>query len=145
MLKSKYHEPSTQVFTLFLDLLVVNSNHSQLLTAPQNGAMFRLNFQGLSNSKMVLVMTKSDQLAEFNKILTLNDILPGSRVRVKRHNAKGSVRQRLLDLGVMPNASILVVRAAPLNDPIELRLDATDITLRRREAATIEVIENQDD
>ncbi len=45
----------------------------------------------------------------------------------------------------MPNASILVVRAAPLNDPIELRLDATDITLRRREAATIEVTEDHDD
>ena len=55
------------------------------------------------------------------------------------------VRQRLLDLGVMPNVSILVVRAAPLNDPIELRLEATDITLRRREAATVEVIEEQDD
>ena len=55
------------------------------------------------------------------------------------------MRQRLLDLGIMPNASVLVVRAAPLNDPIELRLDATDITLRRREAATIEVVEHQDD
>lgn len=45
----------------------------------------------------------------------------------------------------MPNVTILMVRAAPLNDPIELRLDATDITLRRREAATIEVIEDHDD
>nr|WP_319515131.1 ferrous iron transport protein A [uncultured Cohaesibacter sp.] len=90
-------------------------------------------------------MTNHDQIRNCNNLLTLNDIPPGSRVRVKRHNATGPVRQRLLDLGVMPNASILVVRAAPLNDPIELRLDATDITLRRREAATIEVTEDHDD
>nr|WP_319514397.1 ferrous iron transport protein A [uncultured Cohaesibacter sp.] len=90
-------------------------------------------------------MIHSNHLVKHDKILTLNDIPPGSRVRVKRHNATGPVRQRLLDLGVMPNASILVVRAAPLNDPIELRLDATDITLRRREAATIEVTEDHDD
>nr|WP_321462472.1 FeoA domain-containing protein [uncultured Cohaesibacter sp.] len=90
-------------------------------------------------------MTDTNQLPKPDKPLTLNDILPGLRVRIKRHNATGPVRQRLLDLGVMPNVSILVVRAAPLNDPIELRLEATDITLRRREAATVEVIEEQDD
>ena len=72
----------------------------------------------------------------------MNDILPNNKVRIRRHHATGAVRQRLLDLGLMPNSSVLVVRAAPLNDPIELRLDATDITLRRREAATIEVIED---
>ncbi|WP_316858215.1 FeoA family protein [uncultured Cohaesibacter sp.] len=75
------------------------------------------------------------------KILTLNDIKPGKRVVVRRHHSEGSVRQRLLDLGLMPNVSVLVLRAAPLNDPIALRLDATDVSLRRREAATIEVIE----
>nr|WP_321445980.1 FeoA family protein [uncultured Cohaesibacter sp.] len=75
--------------------------------------------------------------------MTLNDTLPGTRVRIRKHNAVGAVRQRLLDLGLMPNSRVEVVRVAPLNDPIELRLDATDITLRRREAATIEVIGDQ--
>lgn len=77
--------------------------------------------------------------------LTLNDIPPGKRARIRGHHATGAVRQRLLDLGLMPNVSVLMVRAAPFNDPIELRLDATDITLRRREAVTIEVVEAQDD
>ena len=47
-----------------------------------------------------------------------------------------------LILGLLPNVTVLVVRAAPLNDPIALRLDGTDISLRRQEAATIEVIES---
>lgn len=77
--------------------------------------------------------------------LSLNDISPGKRAKIRSHHATGAVRQRLLDLGLMPNVTILMVRAAPLNDPIELRLEANDITLRRREAATIEVIEDHDD
>lgn len=73
---------------------------------------------------------------------TLNDIRPGGRVRIKAHRARGAVRQRLLDLGLMPNVELIVVRSAPLNDPIEVRLDAATVTLRRREAATIEVYDD---
>ena len=76
---------------------------------------------------------------------TLNDVSPGSSVRLRRHHSTGAVRQRLMDLGLMPNVDVEVVRCAPLNDPIELRLDATDISLRRREAATIEIHLDQDD
>ena len=90
-------------------------------------------------------MTIPNRHDERPKPLTLNDTSPGARVRIHRHNAVGAVRQRLLDLGLMPNALVEVVRAAPLNDPIELRLEATDITLRRREASTIEVIEDYND
>ncbi|AHF02732.1 iron transporter FeoA [Marichromatium purpuratum 984] len=70
---------------------------------------------------------------------TLNDMHPGHRARIRRHHARGAVRQRLMDLGLMPNVEVVLVRSAPLNDPIELQLEATNVTLRRQEAATIEV------
>lgn len=70
---------------------------------------------------------------------TLNDIAPNGRVRIFRHLSTGAIRQRLLDLGLMPNVSVTVVRSAPLNDPIEVKLDASHVSLRRREARTIEV------
>lgn len=70
---------------------------------------------------------------------TLNDVAPGGRVRIRRHLSTGAVRQRLLDLGLMPNVLVTVVRSAPLNDPIEVKLDASNVSLRRREARTIEV------
>jgi ferrous iron transport protein A len=41
----------------------------------------------------------------------------------------------------MPDVEVLMVRSAPLNDPIELRLDANNVTLRRKEAQTIEIHE----
>ncbi|RKT44968.1 FeoA family protein [Thiocapsa rosea] len=72
---------------------------------------------------------------------TLNDIPPGQRVRIRGHRSAGAVRQRLLDLGLMPNTVVTMVRSAPLNDPIEIRLAAGSITLRRQEAATVEVEE----
>ncbi|WP_208974997.1 FeoA family protein [Pseudovibrio exalbescens] len=72
---------------------------------------------------------------------SLNDVSPGTPVSIRKLHATGAVRQRLLDLGLMPNVPVTVVRAAPLNDPIELRVDASAITLRRQEAATVEVDE----
>ncbi|SNY93155.1 ferrous iron transport protein A [Cohaesibacter sp. ES.047] len=87
-------------------------------------------------------MSKNSPPNSEHKSLTLNDIMPGNKVTIRRHHSTEAVRQRLLDLGLMPETRVLVVRAAPLNDPLELRLDATDITLRRREAATIEVSED---
>ena len=75
--------------------------------------------------------------------MTLNDIPNGETVRIRRHFSSSAVRQRLLDLGLMPNVTVRVVRSAPLNDPIELRLDASSICLRRQEAATIEVYQDE--
>jgi len=52
---------------------------------------------------------------------------------------RGPVRQRLLDLGIRPEREVTVLRAAPLLDPIELRVGDSFIVIRRREAAQIEV------
>lgn len=74
---------------------------------------------------------------------TLNDMRPGRRARIRRHLGRGAVRQRLMDLGLMPDVEIILVRSAPLNDPIEIKLEATSLTLRRREAATIEIFDDE--
>lgn len=47
--------------------------------------------------------------------------------------------QRLMDLGITRGATIEVVRAAPLGDPIEVRLRGFMLTLRRAEAEYITV------
>ena len=74
---------------------------------------------------------------------TLNDLMPGRRARIRGHRSQGAVRQRLLDLGLMPGVEVVMVRSAPLDDPIELKLEATSITLRRKEAETIEVYDDE--
>lgn len=70
---------------------------------------------------------------------SLNEAAPGTTCRILRLAGRGAVRQRLLDLGIRPEREVTVVRNAPLNDPIEVRVGDSYIVIRRREAAQIEV------
>jgi Fe2+ transport system protein FeoA len=49
--------------------------------------------------------------------------------------------QRLMELGIVEGTEIEVIGFAPLGDPMELRLGAARLTLRRRDASGIEVHE----
>ncbi|MCJ8499787.1 FeoA family protein [Desulfatitalea alkaliphila] len=71
----------------------------------------------------------------------LADIGTGCRCRIRRHRSQGAIRQRLLDLGFVPNAEVEVVRCATLGDPLQMRLGDYSVTLRKREADLIEVQE----
>lgn len=51
----------------------------------------------------------------------------------------GAATQRLMDLGVTRGTLVEVVRAAPLGDPIEVKLRGFMLTLRRAEAEHITV------
>ncbi|MBK1647198.1 FeoA family protein [Rhabdochromatium marinum] len=73
------------------------------------------------------------------EIRTLDEIPPGGRARIRGHRAHGAVRQRLLDLGLHPQADVIMVRAAPLGDPLEIQLDSSLIALRRAEAVLIDI------
>ncbi|MGI6657249.1 MAG: FeoA family protein [Desulfobulbus sp.] len=69
----------------------------------------------------------------------LNDLKPGERARIHCHHTKGAIRQRLLDLGLVPRAEIDLIRRAPLGDPIECQVSNYKIVLRATEAALVEV------
>lgn len=69
----------------------------------------------------------------------LNEVKPGSCCRIRNHHAKGAVRQRLLDLGFVPETTIEVIRRAPLGDPIECCIANYKVALRGSEAQLIEV------
>ncbi|MBZ4021764.1 hypothetical protein CKO11_04730 [Rhodobacter sp. TJ_12] len=70
---------------------------------------------------------------------TLCDAPPGTTCRILRLHGAGAIRRRLLDLGLRPDRDVVVLRSAPLFDPLELRVGDSFIVLRRREAAQIEV------
>ena len=70
---------------------------------------------------------------------TLTKVGKGCRCRIRRHRAHGAIRQRLLDLGFVPNAEVEMVRCATLGDPLELRVGDYYVTLRKREADLIDV------
>lgn len=73
------------------------------------------------------------------KCRLLSDITPGSCVCVRRHHSCGAVRQRLLDLGIIPFAKVNVVNKAPLGGAIQLRVGDSNLILSKSEADQIEV------
>ena len=69
----------------------------------------------------------------------LKDIKPGRCAKIRCHHAKGAVRQRLLDLGFVPETKVEIIRKAPLGDPIECCVANYKVALRQTEADLIEV------
>ncbi|SDB41399.1 ferrous iron transport protein A [Desulfonatronum thiosulfatophilum] len=69
----------------------------------------------------------------------LTQVGNGCRCRIRRHRAVGAIRQRLLDLGFVPNAEVEMIRCATLGDPLEMRVGDYYVTLRKREADLIDV------
>lgn len=49
------------------------------------------------------------------------------------------MRRRLLELGLTPGCVIRIVNVSPLGDPLELALRGGKLSLRKKEALSIEV------
>jgi len=73
----------------------------------------------------------------WDNVKTLNSLKPGEKGRVAQIRAKNVVRQRLIDMGVLPNVEITMERVAPLGDPIEVKLRGYHLSLRKEEAESI--------
>ena len=73
---------------------------------------------------------------------TLADIAVGETGTVLGF-AKGSngYRQKLLAMGMIKGTDFLVIRVAPLGDPVEIRVRGYSLSLRRDEAAALRVQE----
>ena len=52
---------------------------------------------------------------------------------------EGSLRCRLLDMGLIPKTRVRVEKIAPLGDPLELRVRGYSLSLRKEDAGKIEV------
>ncbi|MBX7255113.1 MAG: ferrous iron transport protein A [Candidatus Hydrogenedentes bacterium] len=70
---------------------------------------------------------------------TLNQLRPGDRGVVQGLLGDSSLHQRLQEMGVIEGAEVEVVRIAPLGDPIEIIVQGYHLSLRKAEAAFVEV------
>ena len=72
-------------------------------------------------------------------MLTLDMLNEGERGRVVGVHGQGGIHQRLLEMGVVDDAEIELVRFAPLGDPMEVIVCGYHLLLRRSEAALVSV------
>jgi len=60
-------------------------------------------------------------------------------VRVKKLHGQGSVKRRIMDMGITKGVDVIVRKVAPLGDPIEVNVRGYELSLRKEDAAMIEV------
>ena len=71
--------------------------------------------------------------------MTLDKVAVGDTVKIARLNGEGPVKRRMMDMGLVKGIEVSVRKIAPLGDPIELTVRGYELSIRKSEAATIEV------
>ena len=70
----------------------------------------------------------------------MDGMLPGESGYIHKVHGDGPVKRRLVDMGLVAGTSVKVLKYAPLGDPIELKVKGFNLSLRRSEAALVEIV-----
>ena len=71
--------------------------------------------------------------------MTLRDLPVGKTATIRSVGGEGALRQHFLDMGLIPQGEVTVVKYAPMGDPVELRIHSYELTLRLADAEKIEI------
>jgi len=74
----------------------------------------------------------------------LSALEPGEKGVVARVVGSGATQRRMLDMGLVRNTEITVIRKAPLGDPVEFLLKGYNLSLRREEAEKVYVFVDEE-
>ena len=69
----------------------------------------------------------------------LADLKPGQSGLISGFRNDGPLVQRMMSLGVLEGNEVKVIRLAPAGDPIQIEILGYSLSLRRSEAAVIDV------
>ena len=70
---------------------------------------------------------------------TLKEVEIGSTCTVKKLHGEGAVKRRIMDMGVTKGVEIYVRKVAPLGDPLEVTVRGYELSIRKADAAMVEV------
>ena len=72
--------------------------------------------------------------------MNLSDLKSGDKAIILKVKGRGAFRKRIIEMGFVVGKQVIVVKNAPLKDPIEYNIMGYEVSLRRSEASLIEVI-----
>jgi ferrous iron transport protein A len=75
----------------------------------------------------------------------LDELRTGDRAIIERVLGMGRFRHRLMEMGFVPGAEIVVEKYAPLKDPIEYVLKGYHVSLRHEEAEKVLVRKTEEE
>ena len=70
---------------------------------------------------------------------TLKTAEVGDTVTVVKLHGEGAVKRRIMDMGITRGVEVKIRKAAPLGDPVEVTVRGYQLSLRKEDAAMIEV------
>ena len=76
--------------------------------------------------------------------MTLKELKVGQSAEIVAVGGEGSLRNRLIDMGLIPRTVLTLRKVAPMGDPIEILIRGYELTLRLEDAAniTVKIVEN---
>ena len=72
--------------------------------------------------------------------MTLREVPVHTTVKVVKINGEGAFRRRIMDMRITKNSEIYVRKVAPLGDPVEITVRGYELSLRRDDAESVEVV-----
>jgi len=70
---------------------------------------------------------------------TLRDAKIGETVMVIKLYGEGAVKRRIMDMGITKGVDVYIRKVAPLGDPMEVTVRGYELSIRKADAAMIEV------
>ncbi|MEI7504137.1 MAG: FeoA family protein, partial [Paludibacter sp.] len=70
----------------------------------------------------------------------LSDIKTGDEAIITKVLGHGSFRKRITEMGFVKGEKVIVIKNAPLQDPVEYEIMGYKVSLRRSEAELVEVV-----
>ena len=71
--------------------------------------------------------------------MKITDLEPGQGGIIEYVGGAGELRDRLLDMGLTPGTGVVLRKAAPMGDPLQLSLRGYELTLRKADAGRISI------
>ena len=71
--------------------------------------------------------------------MTLDELQVGKDAVIQSVGGEGALRRHFLDMGLIPGTEVTLMKVAPMGDPVELRIRGYELTLRKADAARIDI------
>ena len=86
---------------------------------------------------LLFARRKAEQLMGVQK--SVNDMKIGEQGTVVGLGCSGALRRRIIDMGITPGAHVVLRKAAPMGDPLELNVRGYELSVRKADAEMIEI------
>lgn len=76
--------------------------------------------------------------------MTLAELKSGDKAYITKVKGRGAFRKRIIEMGFVVGKQVIVVKEAPMRDPVQYNVMGYEVSLRHTEAALIEVRADKD-